>query len=62
MTQEPTPLIDLLLNRARQVLAGTDGTLQCQAATPEAGCVVFIALGDQASRARVVAGRGGSAE
>jgi len=62
MTQEPTPLFDLLLNRARQVLAGTDGTLRCQAATLEAGCVVFIALGDQASRARVVVGRGGSAE
>lgn len=51
-----------LLNRARQVLAGPDGTLQCQPATPEAGCVVFIALGDGMSRARVAVGRGGSAE
>ena len=61
MTPEPTSPIDLLLNRARQRLARTDGTLQCEAATPEAGCVVFIALGDPASRARVVVGRGGSA-
>lgn len=62
MTSEPTTPIDPLLNRARQLLAHTDGTLQCPAATPEAGCVVFIALGDPASRARVVVGRGGSAE
>ena len=56
------PSLDLLLNRARQCLADAGGALQCRAATPEAGCVVFVALGDDASRARVVVGRAGSAE
>ncbi|MCR8958864.1 Mur ligase [Variovorax sp. S2] len=51
-----------LLNRARQVLAAADGTLPGAAATPEAGCVAFVALGDGASRARVTAGRGATAE
>uniref|UniRef100_C5CPG7 Mur ligase middle domain protein n=1 Tax=Variovorax paradoxus (strain S110) TaxID=543728 RepID=C5CPG7_VARPS len=51
-----------LLNRARQILAAPDGTLPGAAATPEAGCVVLIAMGDGTSRARVVAGRAESAE
>lgn len=61
MTQETTLPTDLL-NRARQVLAAPDGTLPGAAATPEAGCVVFIAMGDGASRARVTVGRGATAE
>jgi UDP-N-acetylmuramoyl-tripeptide--D-alanyl-D-alanine ligase len=51
-----------LLERARQVLAAPDGTLTAAAATAAAGCVAFIALGDGASRARVVAGRGATAD
>ena len=61
MNQETTLPMDLL-NRARQVLAAADGTLPGAAATPEAGCVAFVALGDGASRARVTAGRGATAE
>src|SRR5688572_21383832 len=61
MNQETTLPMDLL-NRARQVLAAPDGTLPGTAATPEAGCVAFVALGDGASRARVTAGRGATAE
>ena len=60
MTKEFTFPGDLL-ERARQILAAPDGTLTAAAATPEAGCVAFIALGDGASRARVVAGRGATA-
>lgn len=61
MNQETTLPMDLL-NRARQVLAAPDGTLPGTAATPEAGCVAFVALGDGASRARVTTGRGATAE
>ncbi len=51
-----------LFNRARQVLAAPEGALPGSAATPEAGCVMFVALGDGASRARVAVGRGGTPE
>ncbi len=61
MTQEFTFPADLLA-RARRVLALPEGTLSCRAATAEAGCVAFVALGDGKSRARVLAGRGADAE
>jgi hypothetical protein len=61
MNPETTHLMDLF-NRARQLLAAPDGTLLGSAATPEAGCVVFVAMGDGASRARVTAARAAGAE
>ncbi|UVH56337.1 CapA family protein [Variovorax paradoxus] len=48
-----------LLNRARQALADPAGVLPAATpATGEAGCVVFLATGEDDSRARVVSGRG----
>ncbi|SFQ36524.1 CapA family protein [Variovorax sp. 770b2] len=58
MTHDPNPLADLL-NRARLALADVEGVLPpASPATAEAGCVVFFAMGEGESRARVVAGRG----
>lgn len=52
------PLADLLA-RARQALADPAGMWPaCAPATAEAGCVVFLAIGEDSSRARVVSGRG----
>ena len=52
------PLADLL-NRARQALADPAGAMPAAAAaTAEAGCVVFFAIGEDGSRARVASGRG----
>jgi len=52
------PLADLL-SRARQALADTAGALPVPStATNEAGCVVFLAVGEDSSRARVASGRG----
>lgn len=60
--QAPVPLADLL-NRARQALATPDGALPpAPPATDEAGCVVFLAMGEGESRARVVMGRGPDTE
>ncbi|MDP9602791.1 UNVERIFIED_ORG: UDP-N-acetylmuramyl pentapeptide synthase [Variovorax paradoxus] len=59
---QKNPLADLL-NRARQALAEPAGVLPATApATGEAGCVVFFAIGDSGSRARVASGRGGDIE
>jgi len=58
MTHDPNPLADLL-NRARLALADARGTLPpASPATSEAGCVVFLAMGEGESRARVVSGNG----
>jgi hypothetical protein len=58
MTHEPNSLADLL-NRARRALADAEGALPpASPATAEAGCVVFFAMGEGESRARVVSGRG----
>jgi hypothetical protein len=58
MTHDPNSLADLL-NRARLALADAEGVLPpASPATAEAGCVVFFAMGEGESRARVVAGRG----
>ncbi|MDP9881561.1 UDP-N-acetylmuramyl pentapeptide synthase [Variovorax boronicumulans] len=60
--QAPVPLADLL-NRARQALSTPDGALPpAPPATDEAGCVVFLAMGEGESRARVVMGRGPDTE
>jgi UDP-N-acetylmuramyl pentapeptide synthase len=58
MTHDPNPFADLL-NRARLALADAEGALPpASPATAETGCVVFFAMGEGESRARVVAGRG----
>ncbi len=58
MNQDPHSLTDLL-NRARQALADPQGALPAVSpATEEAGCVVFFAIGEGGSRARVASGRG----
>ncbi|MDP9992555.1 UDP-N-acetylmuramyl pentapeptide synthase [Variovorax boronicumulans] len=47
------------MNRARLALAYAEGALPpASPATAEAGCVVFFAMGEGESRARVVSGRG----
>ncbi len=58
MTHDPNPLAELL-NRARRALADPQGVLPAASpASGEAGCVVFFALGEGESRARVASGRG----
>jgi UDP-N-acetylmuramyl pentapeptide synthase len=58
MNLDPHPLSDLL-NRARQALSDPSGALPpVPPATDASGCVVFLALGEDGSRARVVSGRG----
>ncbi|SCX73010.1 CapA family protein [Variovorax sp. EL159] len=59
MNQDPHSLTDLL-NRARQALADPQGAAlpAVSPATEEAGCVVFFAIGEGGSRARVASGRG----
>ncbi|MET3497602.1 CapA family protein [Variovorax boronicumulans] len=58
MNQEPLSLTDLI-HRARQALADPQGSLPAMLpATAHAGCVVFLAMGEGESRARVVTGRG----
>jgi len=58
MTHEPNSLSDLL-NRARLALTDAEGALPpASPATAEAGCVVFFAMGEGESRARVASGRG----
>ncbi|QNK71367.1 CapA family protein [Variovorax sp. PAMC26660] len=62
MNQDPHTLTDLL-NRARQALADPQGVLAAAPpATGEAGCVVFFAIGEGGSRARVASGRGADIE
>jgi hypothetical protein len=63
MNQEPHTLADLL-TRARQALADPQGLLPAAsaAATAEAVCVVFFAIGEGSSRARVASGRGDDIE
>lgn len=62
MNLDPNPLAELL-NRARQALAEPGGALPAMPhATGEAGCVVLLAIGEDGSRARVVAGRGADVE
>ena len=59
---EPTLSLAELLNRARQALAGPEGVLPAlPPATPVTGSVVFLAIGEGGSRARVVSGRGADA-
>ncbi len=59
---ESTLSLAELLNRARQALAGPEGVLPAlPPATPVTGSVVFLAIGEGGSRARVVSGRGADA-
>ncbi|WP_395320213.1 CapA family protein [Variovorax sp. UC74_104] len=51
------------MNRARQALADQAGAMPAAAvATAQAGCVVFFAIGEDGSRARVASGRGADIE
>ncbi|MFS2055168.1 hypothetical protein ACEN8K_40960, partial [Variovorax sp. CT11-76] len=59
---EPTLSLAELLNRARQALAGPEGVLPAlPPATPVTGSVVFLAIGEGGSRARVVKHHTGAA-